>query len=229
MNRNSFEIDKASIWSDVERKIGEKVPDEGRRRIEAILELTNQDTYIEDLRADLHIHSQIHLVLKGASRLKTNFNSQNQSTVSPPKRRYKRSFQKRLQLVSLIMDRWVTQVNTEHKAADISYEPLASFKYPIPRMDWKEICSQWNKDHPYDQKDPTTLRVEFYRAWSEKDLQQELFTRIEKEIRDRLDLQTQILEKSVLDIVQLNTRLIRVLLIIKHKKELSQEGECSSP
>ena len=220
MDRNRLEIEKRSVWSAFETKIGEKVSGEGRRQIEAIFGLTNEDTYAVDLRDYLQIFAQSIVVMNNFSSWDRYFSSRKQRVVSPNKKQYHRPFEKRLKLVNLVTDHLVTIFNMEHRSPDGFDHPLAFLNDRIPRIRWNEVCSQWNRDNPHDQKNLATLKVEYYRAIAEKDIQREFAKRINEKIQNEWYSRMMLILKET---VQLNTRLVNVLLIIMHEKELIQK------
>ena len=53
---------------------------------------------------------------------------------------------------------------------------------PHKRIKWGPVCDKWNKEHPYDLMTPAVLKVEYYRATAEKDIQRDYFLSVAKTI-----------------------------------------------
>ncbi|GAH81764.1 unnamed protein product, partial [marine sediment metagenome] len=94
------------------------------------------------------------------------FSHRKKPTGSNPKKRYQRCFKKRLYLVEFIMRRYLTIANWNRKSI-----------YSRKRINWKQMCLEWNEAHPNDHMSPEVLKVRYYRAIAEEAIQREYIER----------------------------------------------------
>ena len=101
------------------------------------------------------------------------FSSRKKPKDSASGKRYQRCFEKRLYVVEFVMGRRLTIANWKRKSFALR-----------KRINWKQICAEWNEAHPHDRMSPAVLKVKYYRAIAEKDIQQGYFDRKWDESRD---------------------------------------------
>ena len=152
-----FREAKDAIWAKWERKVRMPLPQEFRDEIERDLDRGPGD---EDITlADLD--GLIWEFFDKFERLE--YLSSRKPKHSASSKRYHRCFEKRLYLVEFVMDRRLTIANWKRKSFALR-----------KRINWKRVCAEWNKAHPHDPMSPATLKVRYYRAIAEEDIQREL-------------------------------------------------------
>lgn len=95
------------------------------------------------------------------------FSSRKKPKGSTPKKRYQRCFENRLYLVEFVMRRHLFEV--DQTIANQGRESIDWRK----RIDWKQMFVEWNEAHPNDHISPEVLKVRYYRAIAEEDIQRE--------------------------------------------------------
>jgi hypothetical protein len=228
MKEKDFERRKRAIWAKHEKTFGQPIKPVIRNFIEnGLLHLGFHDSDAEDL--DSLVPDYLRLIALWVDNNLPGGNSSRQSDTwdNIPKKRYQKCFERRLHLIGFVGKEFL---NLNH-LVDQSFTPHK-------RLKWGPICDKWNKAHPYDPMTSAVLKVEFYRAIAEKDIQREYFVRKEKEIADAMApmmesltrLTTSLqpgIEKIVESLIHSRNEfnfqiraLIDVLKAIKNKREL---------
>jgi hypothetical protein len=180
--KKDFEKRKAALWTKWEKAKGFSVPEAVRERWEEAVGLMDSDCeialrdlngYIEDRLNELEFLEA------------ENYFSNRKKTEVAVTKRYQRCFGKRLYLVEFVMKRHLTIANQGHKSVVANYGQRLR-----KRIDWKQMCVEWNEAHPNDHMSPEVLKVRYYRAIAEEDIKREYLNRrfptILKEIWERL-------------------------------------------
>ena len=152
---------KAAVWAKWERKLGIRLPPEFRARLE---EDAGEFPGDEDITLN-DLDGLIEEFFNKAELLKY-FSSRKKSKGSTPKKRYQRCFEKRLYLVEFVMGRRLPIASWLSKSFALR-----------KRFNWKQICAEWNEAHPNDHMSLEALKVRFYHAITEEDIQQEYIKR----------------------------------------------------
>jgi len=164
MKKEDFEKRKAALWTKWEKAERARFPeplrekwenDAGLMEGETEIALTDLNGIIEDRLRDFK-YIEITSYFSGRSK-----------PIGPnPKKRYQRCFEKRLYLVEFIMERYLSKANRERKSILLR-----------KRIKWKQMCIEWNKAYPNDHMSPEVMKVKYYRAITEEDIQQEYLKR----------------------------------------------------
>jgi len=174
VNNRELEQHKRSIWAKHEKSMGHRIKPAIRQYIENTLFHGIYDTAaLEDL--DVSIPDYLGLIAILPENSGSRFLSETKSRDRTRKKRYWKCFERRLHIVDFVMGNDLTLNNLVNR----------SFA-PRKRIMWKLICDKWNKAHPYDLIKLEVLKVQFYRAIAEEDIQREYFVRKEKEIADMM-------------------------------------------
>jgi len=78
---------------------------------------------------------------------------------------YQKPFRRRLQILDFVAQRWVPFAYLLQRELDTAGR----------RIDWKNVCAEWNKAHPYDTMAREHLRVMYARATRERYLRETYF------------------------------------------------------
>ena len=154
---------QAAMWASCEKKLGGTLPQDFRTYLEAEAGegAADEDIALDDLNGLMK--EFMHKV--ELANLQKYFSSRKKSKDSASRKRYQRCFEKRLYIVSFIIG---------HRNPIIFEWPEA---FALERFDWKQVCAKWNEAHPYDRMSPELLKVRYYRAIAEEDIQQEYLRR----------------------------------------------------
>ena len=167
MKKEDFEKRKAALWTKREKAQGMPLSQDFRESFEASVEVIagEEDIYLQDL------DSLIGDFFEHAARLTEYFSSRKKPKGSTLKKRYQRCFEKRLYLVEFVMGRHLFEV--DQIIAKRGRESIDWRK----RIDWKQMSVEWNEAHPNDHMSLEVLKVRYYRAIAEADIQQEYIER----------------------------------------------------
>jgi len=145
---NDFKSKIDANWKYWEKRTELRIPDAFRESVELpnFLLLSNDETGLEDMNYDLERYFELSKYIAEA-----NYFSNRKKPKVKGERRYQRSFEKQLYLVKFV----------------IAATPVFSRK----RIDWKQVCTQWNKAHPNDLYTKETLKSNYYKALQYKDIQ----------------------------------------------------------
>ena len=183
--KKDFEKRKAALWTKWEKAKGIRFPEEVREKWEEAVGLMDGEDEIALIDLNNHIEDRLHDMefLETAKY----FSNRKKPEVAVTKR-YQRCFEKRLYLVEFIMKRLLAITKRGHKSIlDIYLQRLQK------RIDWKQMCVEWNEKHPNDCMSPEVLKVRYYRAIAKEDIEREYLTRrfptIMEEIWERLGAQ----------------------------------------
>ena len=159
--RKDFEEREAAIWVKWERKWGRPIPQGFRERFKQNIEKTpgEEGIYLDDLDGLLRESFEMFELLDY-------FANRKKAKGSASGKRYQRCFEKRLYLVEFVMDRRLTIANWNRRSFALR-----------KRINWRELCEEWNKSHPNDPMSPEVLKVRYYRAIAEEDVKREYFAR----------------------------------------------------
>lgn len=159
--KKDFEKGKAAIWAKWGKKLGMPLPQEFRTQLEGN---TGEGPGDEDIT--LNDLDGLIKEFFDKFELLEYFSSRKNPKDSASGKRYHRCFEKRLHLVEFVMERRLTIANWKRKSFALR-----------KRINWKQICAEWNEAHPYDQMKPQLLKVRYYRAIAEGNIQREYFAR----------------------------------------------------
>ena len=165
--KKDFEKSKTALWKKWERDKGIRIPDDFRKKCEEAVGLVDEDVtltdlndYIEDRLEDVELLQIVKY-----------FSNRKRPKVAATKH-YQRCFEKRRYLVEFIMKRFLAITKRGHKSIlDIYVQRLHK------RIDWKQMCVEWNEKHPHDCMSPEVLKVRYYRAIAEEDIKREYLNR----------------------------------------------------
>ena len=143
--KKDFEKSKTVLWKKMERHIGNRIPDPLREECEQVFGLMEDVDELTDFEGFLKDY--LHLLNYAAT---VDYFSHRQKPKVEGRGRYQRSFEKRLYLVRFV---------------------LATRSYSHKRIDWEQVCTQWNKAHPNDLYTKEVLKVNYYRALAIEDIQ----------------------------------------------------------
>lgn len=168
MRKEDFEKNKDYIWARWEKAQGMPLLPDFRKSFEADLEVIagEEDIALKDLDGLLEdFFKRLALMdhFKPGAR-RDYFSPRKQPEGSKPTKRYQRPFEKRLYLVEFVMERHLMIANQGHKSVNYG---LGLRK----RIDWKQMCADWNKAYPNDNRSPEVLKVRYYRAIAEEAIQ----------------------------------------------------------
>ena len=169
---SKLETHKKSIWSRVQRECGYRVPLNVKESIEE--HVGDIDDYTcPDLETGLNDYEDYIRDYIGLAKLiaKGSYLTPLNKQKTQSRKRYQRPFKKRLHLVEFIISRQLSLRRLRHASST-----------PRRRINWKWICEEWNKDHPYDIMTPAVIKATYYRAMSDIDVQKELFLKPVEEI-----------------------------------------------
>lgn len=159
--RRNFEKDKEAIWTRWEKALGMPLSQDFRDSIEANVEVIagEPDIALKDLDGLIKEFFDKRELLEY-------FSSRKKPKGSTPKKRYQRCFEKRLYLVEFVMGRRLPIASWLSKSFALR-----------KRFNWKQICTEWNEAHPNDHMSLEALKVRYYHAITEEDIQQEYLKR----------------------------------------------------
>lgn len=162
----NFEKGEQAIWAKAESKYGLSIPHAFRDRFEEDWERPdfNPDNEEEVQAALSDFRCFIDEFFEKFELLQ--YFSSRKTKVSSSKKRYQRSFEKRLHLVRFIMGSELPIIWEEREAFAL-----------LKRFDWKQVCAKWNEAHPYDLMSSEVLKNRYYRAIAEEDIQKEYIKR----------------------------------------------------
>jgi hypothetical protein len=172
-----IEILTREIWAKHEKTYGHRIMPEIRSIIEnTLLQGIRDSEALDDL--DSAIPDYLRLIDAAVNNSPNSGNSSNvhrETELVTSKKRYKKSFEKQLHLVSFVAEKFLTLSNLVHH----------SFT-PHKRINWKLLCNEWNEKHPYDLTTLGVLKVHYYRAIADIDIRREYFLRKENAIHEHL-------------------------------------------
>ena len=172
MTKTELEKKKRQTWAEVEKDYGLHIPPKARREAEKLFFDGRCDEEDEWKEFESCLPDYIPLMeaclLSGVKRT-TSQQSEGEAEV---RRKYQKSFERRLHLVSFVADCTLNLNNW----ADGTLKP-------DERIKWKKICAEWNRKCPYDSMSLNVLKVEYYRGRNEKDIQREYYSRKYEEWR----------------------------------------------
>ncbi|MFC1955023.1 hypothetical protein ACFLWZ_00535 [Chloroflexota bacterium] len=145
---------KAAIWAKWERKWQRKlsvyITDDFREQCESDIFPMDDDVMLEDLEGYLEdLSPKLESFLEGIEAV--NYFSNRKKPEVTATKHYQRCFEKRLYLVRFVL--------------------AAKSLTPGKRIDWEQICSYWNEMHPNDPFTKGVLKVRYYRALAEEDIE----------------------------------------------------------
>lgn len=157
-----------------ERKLGQRLAEEfWQKCLEAVRDGPgDEEVALEDLESVVEQYIEVGLLLSFPT-------SRKPPRGSPPKKRYQRCFEKRLHVVEFVLFRRLSFGCLMPFLADGSIIPLK----PLKHFDWKWEAARWNEAHPHDHLTPDSLKVKFYRAVAEEDIQREYLERRAAKVR----------------------------------------------
>ena len=164
-----------ALWKRKEREYGIKMPPEFRDYF------TNKDAFDYEDTEDTNLEESEGLIDEFFQMEKALRKREKAAGYFPPcpkpsstRKRYQRCFEKRFHLVDFVIDQ--TMPLREQG-------PFTHNK----RFNWKWLCSEWNAAHPYDPMNKEALKVAYYRAVAEEDIQREYLDRLEREYRGHME------------------------------------------
>jgi hypothetical protein len=161
------EKDLAALWKKWGKTLGKRIPQEARTRLEADVEGgPDEDIFLKDLDDQIKEFLEKVVLFEWETDMEKYFSHRKKPKVEG-ETRYQRSFEKRLYLVRFVL---ATQ----------------SFS-PRKRIDWEQVCTQWNKAHPNDlyiKKE--VLKVNYYRALAIEDIQRICLEETEAKVMEQL-------------------------------------------
>ena len=165
--KEDFEKDKGAIWARWEKAQGMPLSQDFREGLEATVEVIagEEDIALQDL------DGLIGDFFEHAAPLIQYFSSRKKPKNPIPKKRYQRCFEKRLYLVEFVM--WRHLIEVDQMIANRGRESINWRK----RINWKQMCVEWNEAHPNDHMSLEVLKVRYYRAIAEAAIQQEYIER----------------------------------------------------
>jgi len=169
MNQTEFLEEKRKVWAEQERHYGMLFDKDFREAVEEKsgpgLALYPSVEGLEDLRTSIPEFVETALILVNN---RNDISGTNKVKLEKIRRKW---FERRLRLVNLV------------SAKVISLENLIDRSFtPHKRIQWGPVCNEWNRKYPYDLMTPAVLKVEYYRAIAEADIQREYFNRRYREI-----------------------------------------------
>lgn len=172
--RKDFEKGKSAIWARWEKTLGKRIPPKARALIETDVEIIpgDEDVALNDLDGLIQEFFRKYEAFKEFEVMEY-FSSRKKIRSSVSKKRYKRCFEKRLYLVEFIMRRRLTIDNWERRSFALRR-----------RINWKQMCGEWNEVHPNDHMSPAGFKVRYYRAIAEEDIQREYFDKKDYEYQN---------------------------------------------
>ncbi len=188
---------KSQIWVEMEERYRIPIDQETRQYIENTFfrdahdpEVDSED--FEDMLPDycglLAVWSRNHLN-------NALYNSDAEHIGEANKKRYKKSFEKRLKKVSFVAD------------LNLTFDDLkAQNLKPSNRIDWQLMCDKWNKANPRlkCKMTPKVFKVEYHKYRQEESVKREYFLRKAKHLyavlrpfADRIDAFEEVLRKAM--------------------------------
>lgn len=193
-----FKKEKQAELRKQERQWGIHVPDSVRRLMEDMAGAVHDDDDLEYFKSTLTDYMTLIAAVLGHHMVNDKKrHSANELGEATNRKRYQRSFEKRLHLVGFV------------SAKVLGLENLVDWSFtPHKRIKWGQVCNKWNKEHPYDLMTPAVLKATYYRAITEADIQREYFNRRYREIEI---LRKELREPITDPIVELMARAMPVL------------------
>lgn len=150
MKSSELEKRKQAIWRECEQRWHSQFSEKTRAEVEKDkLGGVYEEEDLDSLKSYLEDASPI---LKDV--IANSHNRQPDNDNALPRKRYPRSFEKRLHLVTFVADRKQSG-----------------------RIDWQHLAAEWNKEHPYDPMTPAVLKVEYHRAKGQDKVMQAEFAK----------------------------------------------------
>lgn len=160
----NLDKEKKAEWRKQERQWGIYMPQPVRKVIEDIAGPVCHYGDVEDFKGTLTDFMRLtHAVLQHMANVNKR-QSANEPGEATGRKRYQRSFEKRLHLVEFVAEHELT-------VKSLLEETFAHHT----RFNWKQICTDWNEAHPYDPMTPAVLKATYYRAIAQLDIQREYF------------------------------------------------------
>lgn len=152
MNKD-LEKKKDAVWKQWESKLGKRILPNVRARFEADLETDiDEEVYVADLDDLMKENLEKFKLLFDEREY---FSHRKKPNVTSTKR-YQRCFERRVYLVKFIMGRNLATHNSK-------------------RINWKQLCIDWNEAHPNDTFHPKVIKVRYYRALAEPEIRKIYF------------------------------------------------------
>lgn len=152
----TYEEKKAALWKRWERMLGKSIPDDFREQCERdMVQAGDDEGYLEDLNGSLEDFFNRLKYLETVDY----FSNRKKPKVTATKR-YPRCFEKELHIVTFVIGKQKPYIFNVK-------EPFISRQH----IDWKQLCDEWNKAHPFDRMSSEVLKVRYYRAIAKEDIQ----------------------------------------------------------
>ena len=200
----NFEQRKQTVWARAQKDLGFYAPPEVREAIDIeagpVRDSEDLEYYKGTVILLLHI-AKLQAIVGHLPPQRNNSNNRSKSKPRP------RALRKRLYLVEFVID---------HQLAVKSRK-----KTSRRRINWKQICNEWNDAHSYDPMTPPVLKATYYRAAADKYVQINMFKNQLKVVGQSLEkaVEEMHLNQPVLDTVE------KLLRIPKNKIPSSLQGK----
>ncbi len=164
--KKDFEKGREAMWARWEKAQGMPLSQEFRKSFEATVDVFDgEEDALIDLDGLIGEFFEHHAALMKAPSFRK------EPKGSTPTKRYQRPFEKRLYLVEFVMSCHLFTV--DQIVANRGRESINWRK----RIDWKQISIEWNEAHPNDNMSLEVLKLNYYRAIAEEDIQRQYIER----------------------------------------------------
>ena len=160
--REDFAKRKAALWRKWEKAGGRRIPEDLRAKWEEAAGVEDDAHDPEVALRDLNGIIEDRLDEFELLETRNYFSNRRKPRGSATGKRYQRPFEKRLYLVRFVMERYLTKASWGHRSV-----------YSRRRIDWRQMATEWNEAHPSDHMSKEVLKVRYYRAIAEEDIQRE--------------------------------------------------------
>ena len=214
------------IWQRMEERYHIPVDQETRQFVETTffgdvfdveINLKDYERTIEDKCATLALWAKNHVN-------NTLYKPDSEYTGEAAKRKYRKSFEKRLKKVSFVADLNLTPEDL-----------IAQNLKPSKRINWQLMCDKWNKANPRlkHKMTPKVFKVEYHKYRQEENIQREYFALKAKHLyavlrpfADRIDAFEEVLQKSMYALQESMKEVVKSLRdfhLRGHELEIAQQ------